>query len=125
MKITQIKSCFFGPALSPEQFIAEHFFVFVAKGIMNGYDGNKHQMLKAGESCIVRKNRLARYNKVRVNDEFEKVIFFFDEEFLKSFQKKHPITFQHHTPKDAFIRLKKDKLIDSFLLSLEPYYNGS
>jgi AraC family transcriptional regulator, exoenzyme S synthesis regulatory protein ExsA len=125
MKISEIKSCFVGPALSPEQFIAEHFFVFVAKGMMNGYDGNKHHLLKAGESCIVRKNRLARYNKVRINDEFEKVIFFFDENFLKDFQKKHPITFQHYNSNDAFIRLKKDRLINSFLLSLEPYYNGS
>jgi hypothetical protein len=73
MKISEIKSCFVGPALSPEHFIAEHFFVFVAEGTMNGYDGNKHQILKAGESCIVRKNRLARYNKVRANGEFEKV----------------------------------------------------
>lgn len=125
MKITEIKSCFVGPALSPEEFIAEHFFVFVAKGIMNGFDGNKHQTLKSGESCIVRKNRLARYNKVRINDEFEKVIFFFDEAFLRDFQKKHIITFRNHTSKDAFIRLKKDKLITSFLLSLEPYYNDS
>ncbi|GAB3935757.1 helix-turn-helix domain-containing protein [Larkinella terrae] len=124
MKITEIKSCFVGPTLSPEQFIAEHFFVFLAKGIMNGYDGNKHYILKAGESCLVRKNRLARYNKVKVNNEFEKVIIFFDELFLKNFQKKHPVTFKKHTSTNAFIRLKKDKLITSFLLSLEPYYTG-
>lgn len=126
MKITAIKSCFVGPAISPEQFITEHFFLFLAKGTMNGYDGNKHYTLKPGESCIVRKNRLARYNKVRTDEnEFEKVIFFFDELFLKNFQKKHRINFQNQTSKDAFIKLKKDKLINSFLLSLEPYYNGS
>ena len=51
--------------------IAEHFFLFLAKGTMNGYDGNKHYTLKAGESCIVRKNKLARYNKVKTNNEFE------------------------------------------------------
>ncbi len=125
MKITQIKSCFVGPAISPEQFIAEHFFLFLAKGTMNGYDGNKHYTLKAGESCIVRKNRLARYNKVKDNNQFEKVVIFFDEAFLKAFQKKHPVTPRRQTAKNAFIRLKKDKLINSFLLSLEPYYNGS
>ncbi|WP_420148529.1 helix-turn-helix domain-containing protein [Spirosoma sp.] len=125
MKITEIKSCFVGPAISPEQFIAEHFFLFLAKGIMNGYDGNKQYVLKAGESCLVRKNRLARYNKIKVNSEFEKVIIFFDENFLKEFQRKHPITCHNNTSKDAFIKLKKDKLVNSFLLSLEPYYMDS
>jgi len=125
MKITEIKSCFIGPALSAEQFIAEHFFLFLAKGTMNGYDGNKHYVLKAGESCIVRKNRLARYNKVKNNNEFEKVIIFLDEDFLKSFQNKHSILFKNFASKDSFIKLKKDDLINSFLLSLEPYYNNS
>lgn len=92
---------------------------------MNGYDGNKHYVLRACESCLVRKNRLARYNKVKDNNEFEKVIIFFDEPFLKCFQKKYTITFKRHSSKDAFIRLKKDKLITGFLLSLEPYYTDS
>ncbi|ARS39144.1 AraC family transcriptional regulator [Sphingobacteriaceae bacterium GW460-11-11-14-LB5] len=125
MKITEIKSCIVGPALSAEQFIAEHFFVFLAKGKMNGYDGNKHYVLKPGESCLVRKNHLARYNKVRDNNEFEKVIIFFDEVFLKAFQKKHSIVFKKFISKDAFVKLKKNDLINSFLLSLEPYYNNS
>jgi len=125
MKITEIKSCIIGPALSAEQFIAEHFFLFLAQGTMNGYDGNKHYVLKQGESCLVRKNRLARYNKVKNNNEFEKVIIFFDETFLKIFQKKYMILFKNFISKDAFIKLKKDDLINSFLLSLEPYYNNS
>lgn len=125
MKITEIKSCIVGPAISPEQFVAEHFFLYLAKGIMNGYDGHKHYVLKTGESCLVRKNRLARYNKVKENNEFEKVIIFFDEDFLKGFRKKHTVPLQHHSSTDAFIRLKKDKLVNSFLLSLEPYYTGS
>lgn len=125
MKITEIKSCFIGPVISPEQFISEHFFLFLAKGTMNGYDGNKHYTLKPGDSCIVRKNRLARYNKQKDNDEFEKVILIFDEQFLKHFHKKHSLSFQNHTFKDAFIRIEKNQLIDSFLLSLEPYYTDS
>ncbi|MBK1896195.1 AraC family transcriptional regulator [Chryseobacterium paridis] len=125
MKITEIKSCIVGPSISAEQFISEHFFLFVIKGSMNGYDGNKHHTLKPGESCIVRKNRLARYNKVKDNGQFEKVIFFFDEVFLRNFQKKHSITFLKHVSDDTFIKLKKDILISSFLLSLEPYYNSS
>ncbi|MBO9562509.1 MAG: helix-turn-helix transcriptional regulator [Niastella sp.] len=125
MKITEIKSCFVGPAISPEQFIAEHFFLFVAKGTMNGYDGKKHSTLKPGESCLVRKNSLARYNKVRDHNEFEKVVIFFDEAFLKYFQSRHNIVYHNYRSKEAFIRLKKDALINSFLFSLEPYYTGS
>lgn len=125
MKITKIKSCFVGPAVSPEQFITEHFYLFLARGTMNGYDGNKHYTLKAGESCMVRKNRLARYNKVRDNHEFEKVIFFFEEAFLRDFQKKQHITPRYHHNHDAFIPLPQHELIISFLHSLEPYYTGS
>lgn len=125
MKITEIKSCFVGPAISPEQFIAEHFFLFLAKGTMNGYDGNKHYTLKPGDSCVVRKNRLARYNKQKDNNEFEKVIFIFDELFLKEFHKKHRLSFQNFHSKDAFITIKKHELINHFLVSLEPYYTDS
>lgn len=92
---------------------------------MNGYDGNRHYTLKAGESCLVCKNRLARYNKVRDNGEFEKVVLLFDEAFLREFFRKYNPPLSAHTPKDAFIRLKKDRRIPAFLLSLEPYYTGS
>lgn len=125
MKITEIKSCFVGPAVSPEQFIAQHFFLFLAKGTMNGYDGNKHYVLKPGDSCLVRKNRLARYNKQKDNNEFEKVIFIFDEKFLMDFHQKHNVPFQNYQSKNAFIPIKKDLLITSFLLSLDPYYTES
>ena len=70
MRATEIKSCYIGPEISPEQFIPEHFFLFIGTGIIHGYDGNKSYMLNAGEYCLVRKNRLARYNKEKVNDAF-------------------------------------------------------
>lgn len=123
MKITEIKSCVIGPTISDEQFIAEHFFVFLIKGKMNGYDGIKQYELKAGESCIVRKNRLCRYNKEKHNNEFEKVIIFLDESFLKEFQKKNEILFKNIHNKNTFILLKEDILIENFLLSLETYYD--
>ncbi len=125
MKITEIKSCIIGPALSQEQFIAEHFFVFLAKGIMNGFDGNKHYVLQPGESCIIRKNRLVRYNKVKENNEFEKVVIFFDQAFLKDFQHKHSVVLPNSGSEDTFVRLKKDKLLNSFLFSLEAYFEAS
>ena len=40
---------------------------------MNGYDGTKHTKVESGECCLIRKNRLARYNKQKDQNEFEKV----------------------------------------------------
>lgn len=124
MKFTEIKSCYIGPTISPEQFIPEHFFLYLAKGAINGYDGNKNYILKSGEYCIVRKNHLARYNKQKENDEFEKVILVFDEAFLKHFQERHRPVVTKSRSTAAFIRLIKNELVPDFIRSLMSYYNG-
>jgi len=64
MKIDQIWSCYIGPHISPEAFIAEHIFIYLLKGKMEGYDGHKSYTLLPGQYCIVRRNHLARYNKL-------------------------------------------------------------
>jgi len=126
MKITEIKSCHIGPDLSPEQFIPEHIFLFLAKGSITGFDGNKGYILPAGGYCLLRKNHLARYSKEKDNGKFEKVVIVFDEQFLYSFKEKNNITLTA-VPylTGAFIGLKKDELIPNFIRSLEPYYNNS
>lgn len=123
MKYTEIKSCYIGPEISPEQFIAEHFFLYLAKGAIEGYDGINKYNLKAGEYSIARKNHLARYNKQKQDGEFEKVVVIFDTEFLKIFAAKHKITAQKATDEAAFVLLKKTNLVPNFILSLMPYYN--
>jgi len=125
MRATEIKSCYIGPEISPEQFIPEHFFLYLAKGKMNGYDGSKNQTLNAGEYCLVIKNRLARYNKEKAENEFEKVIIIFDEVFLKKIQEKHKPTVAKFKPEKAFLKLNKSELIPNFIQSLVPYYNYS
>ncbi len=120
-----IKSCYIGPEISPEQFIPEHLFLYLAKGTMYGYDGNKSFTLKSGEYCLICKNRLARYNKLKENDEFEKVAILFDETFLKQFQEKHKPDVTKFQSAEAFLQLNKSKLIPNFIRSLMPYYNGS
>jgi AraC-like DNA-binding protein len=92
---------------------------------MHGYDGNKNYTLRSGEYCIVRKNHLARYNKLKENDEFEKVFIIFDESFLKKFQEKHKTNSAKFTSKEAFIRLDQNELIPNLIRSLMPYYNRS
>ncbi|MFT3747898.1 MAG: AraC family transcriptional regulator [Agriterribacter sp.] len=129
MRATEIKSCYIGPEISPEQFIAEHFFLYLAKGKINGYDGNRKQVLDAGEYCLVIKNRLARYNKEKTENEFEKVVIIFDEVFLKKFQQKHkttPMTIESKFQSEkAFLKLTKSELIPNFIQSLTPYYERS
>ena len=124
MKEEEIKSCYLGPGISPEQFIPEHIFLYLAKGVMFGYDGSRKYTLKPGEYCLLRKNRLARYNKQKENDEYEKVAVIFDELFLKKFQERHSITVAKFTPTETFIRIDENKLITYFVRSLKPYYKG-
>lgn len=124
MRATEIRNCYMGPAISPEQFIPEHFFLFLAKGVIEGYDGHKKYMLRAGQYCLVRKNHLARYSKQKDKGGFEKVIVVFDQPFLKDFIKKYKYILQKSNPGTAFILLKKDNLIPHFIQSLMLYYNG-
>jgi AraC-like DNA-binding protein len=113
-----------GPQISPEQFIAEHFFLYLAKGKMEGYDGHKKYKLGPGEYCLVRKNHLARYNKQKDNGAFEKVVIVLDEFFLKTYQQRHQIKGVTPVQTGAFILPQKTNLIPAFIQSLMPYYAG-
>lgn len=122
MRISEIRSCYIGPEISPEQFIAEHFFLYIAKGRIHGYDGHRVATLEAGEYALVRKNHLARYNKEKVNGEFEKVVIILDEIFLKNMTGD---TLPKAKPETAFVALPKDERIYDFMDSLLPHYNDS
>jgi len=125
MKFNNLQSCHLGPEISPEQFIPEHFFLFLLKGSMVSYDGYKHYSMKPGDYCIARKNHLVRYTKYKDEGEFEKVIIAFDEAFLKKFLERHPYQAEPTNNTDSFLFIHEDKLIHNFVQSLEPYYNGT
>lgn len=122
MKMDKITACYVGPQISPEQFVEEHFFLFLNKGIIHGYDGEKHYTLHAGESCLVRKNRLARYSKQEENNAFGKIVFIFDEVFLRSFQKRYVVSSSTRTYEGAFIKISNHPMVEAFLASLTAYY---
>ncbi|SEW53095.1 helix-turn-helix domain-containing protein [Chitinophaga arvensicola] len=124
MHVNAIKSCYIGPEISPEQFIAEHFFLYLGKGKIEGYDGHRKYILEEGQYCIVRKNHLARYNKQKNNGEFEKVVIILDEAFLKKYQQQHTVVHTKPLHKGAFILPGENKLIRPFIQSLMPYYEG-
>ncbi|HVW95516.1 MAG TPA: AraC family transcriptional regulator [Mucilaginibacter sp.] len=122
---TEIKSCYIGPEISPEQFIHEHFFLYLLKGKIEGYDGYKRYVLHAGQYCLVRKNHLARYNKQQDGGEFAKVVVILDEPFLKSYRYKYDIKQIRSSSADAFVPLEQSDLIPDFVKSLKPYYHPS
>lgn len=125
MKFTNIQSCHLGPQISPEQFIPEHFFLYLLQGSMKAFDGKEQYMMKPGDYCIARKNHLVRYTKFKNEDDaFEKIIITFDEKFLKSYLERHPMSVGSFSNDNSFLFVQEDKLIKNFIRSLEPYYNG-
>ena len=124
MKSSNIQSCHLGPEISPEQFIPEHFFMFLLKGSMKAYGGNKRYSMQPGDYFIARKNHLIRFTKFREDDQFEKIIITLDESFLKQFLERHPYNVVASGNNDSFLFVKENKLLRSYIQSLEPYYTG-
>jgi AraC-like DNA-binding protein len=123
-RATEITSCYMGPAISPEQFVPEHSFLYLAKGNIEGYDGHKKYTMQPGEYCMVLKNHLARYNKQKDKGEFEKVVVVFDHEFLKTFKEIYKPTIAPALHNNAFLLLKQSMLVPDFIRSLMPYYHN-
>ncbi len=71
-----------------EQYIPDNVFIYVVKGAIRVFDGNKSYSFEAGDACLARKNRLAKYEILDSEDEFEPILFCFDEPFLQKFQDK-------------------------------------
>ena len=88
MKTNSITSCYIGPEISPEQFIPEHFFLYLIEGNMTAYDGTREYRIQAGDSGIARRNHLAKYNKQKVSGQFEKVVVIFFFSFVNLFSVK-------------------------------------
>ena len=119
-----LKSCHLGPGISPELVITEHFFMYLLKGSMVAYNGDKHYQLKIGDCCVARKNHLLRYNKQQQDGDFKKIVIVLDEPFLKKFLEKHPLQMGIVEEEDSIRFIEDDKLLNSFIHSLEPYYKG-
>jgi len=123
MKASKIVSCYIGPEISPEQFISEHFFLYLIMGSMMAYDGNKEYKIRPGDYGLARRNHLAKYSKQPDNGKFEKVVIIFDQQFLRSFNETHKYSAAAERSPDAIIPLDKDRRIESFMASLTPYFN--
>ena len=124
MKVNNIQSCHLGPEISPELLIQEHYFLYLLKGSMKAYDGNKHYKMHPGDYCLARKNHLVRYTKFKEDGVFEKIVITLDEPFLAQFLERHAYAFQASKNQDSFLFIPENKLVKNFIQSLEPYYTG-
>ena len=123
MKADKIMSCYVGPQISPEQFVAEHFFLYLIKGSIKGYDGHRSYSMKPGECCLVRKNQLVRYHKEKENGAFEKVVVVFDQDFLRQYIKSRPPQLIGEKSDEAFLTIRHHTKIPLFLQSLQPHFD--
>ena len=99
--------------------------MFLLKGSMKAYDGNRHYSMQEGNYFIARKNHLIRYTKFRENDQFAKVIIILDEAFLIRFLERHPYNVKSSNLGDSFVFIEENKLLKNYIQSLEPYYAGN
>jgi AraC-like DNA-binding protein len=124
LKTQSLQSCHLGPGISPEQVITEHFFLYLLKGRMVAYNGDKDYSIKPGDSCIARKNHFLRYAKHKEDGDFLKIVIVLDEAFLKKFVTKHSFEAGAASSDESFLFIEDSPLLKSFIKSLEPYYHG-
>ncbi|HWB27365.1 MAG TPA: AraC family transcriptional regulator [Chitinophagaceae bacterium] len=125
MKINGITSCYIGPEISPDQFIEEHFFLYLGAGTMHVYDRHRTFTVKAGDFGLARRNHLAKYNKLPdAGGRFEKVVIVFDQPFLKAFAAQHHYSAVKTVTSGGVIKLHANPMVDNFIRSLTPYFNN-
>lgn len=107
-----------------EQFIPDHLFLYVAKGKVSFFDGNEIYTYEPGDCCIARRNHLVKFILSSTTEDFEPILFCFDEEFLRQFQQKHQSKAVNFLSERAIIKVAKNELIESFIQSIKPYYKG-
>jgi AraC-like DNA-binding protein len=116
--------CLSEPEVLLEQFIPDHVFLYVTAGTIYGYDGSKTYTLQQGEYCLVRKNRLARYNSEK-GTAFHRVFFCFEEAFIRAFQEKYQLKPTTFTTNDTFLQIIPNEMIPAFIQSLQPYTDSN
>jgi AraC-like DNA-binding protein len=124
MSANDEQPCLKAPEVLLEQFIPDHVFLYVTKGAINSNDGNKTYMLRQGEYGLARKNRLIKYYSEKGTG-FERIMFCYEEEFLRSFQEKHKVALVKYNPADSFVSINQTAVIPDFIHSLKPYTDSS
>lgn len=107
-----------------EQFIPDHVFLYITKGALRFFDGNKSQTFKAGECGIARKNSLAKFELLDSHEVFEPIVFCFNVALLKAFQLRHQIEVSSTTTTPGIVKIRRTGMMNNFIRSLKPYHKG-
>ncbi|TLV01551.1 helix-turn-helix transcriptional regulator [Dyadobacter luticola] len=99
--------------------------MFLLKGSMKAYDGNKRYSVHPGDYFIARKNQLIHYTKFKEDDQFEKIIITLDEAFLRRFAERHSCVSEPSDYTDSFLFIEENHFLKHYIQSLEPYYLGN
>jgi AraC-like DNA-binding protein len=124
MSYNDDQPCLKGPHVLLEQFIPDHVFIYVTQGTVNCYDGSRSYRFMAGDYFIARKNRLAKYFSEK-GVKFERLMFCFEETFLRDFQQKHQVSSAKFNSAETFLILTPTEMIADFIRSLRAYSDTS
>lgn len=111
-------ACFKEPAVLLEQFIPDHVFVYIISSEIRCFDGRQSYRFREGEVFLARKNRLAKYYYDRKST-VDRLVFCFEESFLRNFQQKFGFTSTGKTSDETFIKIDATTTINRFLESHE------
>lgn len=117
-------SCYVTRNLSNEQFIPEHIFLYQISGSLIINDANKEYIVKTGEFCLAKRNRLAKYVKLPPeNGEYKTISISLTQNFLRDFSKNFGYSANAVASEDAIIKIKTDSLLENYVHSLAPYFD--
>jgi hypothetical protein len=107
-----------------EQFIPDHLFIYIAKGNVSFFDGNEIYTYSSGDCCIARRNHLVKFMLSGTTEDFEPILFCFDEAFLNQFRQKYQSSAVKFASEHAIVKVCESELIHSFIRSVKPYSIG-
>jgi len=108
------------PDILQEQFIPDHTFIYITKGAVRVFDGIKHYQFKAGDSFLIRKNRLVKFKQVDDAGEFEAIVIRFEEALLFKFHEKSAFEEIPAVIEETLMKVKKSEHFKSFISSIKP-----
>lgn len=116
------RTCYFKNSKAGEQFIAQHGISYIISGELEAYDGYTKQMYRKGDVVLYRKNALIRFVKYPSDEEaFEAVSVILDDQLLQNLAQQAQWVSQHKV-QESLYKFEYDDLIESYFLSLLPWF---
>jgi AraC family transcriptional regulator, exoenzyme S synthesis regulatory protein ExsA len=115
-------SCHIAEFREGEQFVESHGLGIVLSGAMELYDGERKELMQEGDLYVTRKNQLVKFVKYPPpNGEFKSLSIRFGAKLLHDFSLEYGHESKEESSSSAFIKLKADKNLLSFMKSMLEY----